>query len=590
MRTSCFAAAWVAFAAIAPSAAGASSNGAPREATTILASTVSAAARGEPRDAQADPPLRSAPLTPPTTWTVRATEWSATDERGYEEFIARIGESNCRNVHACLTSPTSNPLFASSIPPGMTFYADCADLPYVLRAFYAWRRGLPFSFSSSVAPLGTSTDIRYTARGNRVVTRSHVSSGSDVRKVLKSVTDLVSSAHYRIPPGGGGPVLADHYPVAITRDAIKPGTILYDPNGHVAVVYKVTSEGRIHFIDSHPDNSLTRGIYGKAFVRAAPAMGAGFKRWRPVTLQDATRGADGTWAGGRMVLAPDTEVPDWSDEQFYGTGPDKPTSWSKGRFSVGTDTLDWYEFVRRRLARAGFKYDPLDETRTMVRALCQDLQYRVDAVDAAVAAGMHTRPQPERLPRNIYGTDGDWETYSTPSRDARLKTSFKELRDEVLRFLTLAETEPSRLDYRGRDLAGDLMAAYETETAACAVTYRPTTGAPRTLSFQDVERRLFALSLDPYHCPERRWGATTPEELATCADGKAKQAWYAAEQRLRNQMDRTYDARMDFNLADLLRRAPGSGIDAPADVSVPRLIASHRGAGRAEMLSSLDQR
>jgi hypothetical protein len=30
-----------------------------------------------------------------------------------------------------------------------------------------------------------------------------------------------------------------------------------------------------------------------------------------------------------------------------------------------------------------------------------------------------------------------------------------------------------------------------------------------------------------------------------------KRAWYRAEQRLRNQIDRTYEARMDFTLAQL---------------------------------------
>ena len=40
-----------------------------------------------------------------------------------------------------------------------------------------------------------------------------------------------------------------------------------------------------------------------------------------------------------------------------------------------------------------------------------------------------------------------------------------------------------------------------------------------------------------------------------------KRDWYAAEQRLRNQTDRTYDVRMNFSLADLRRKAPGSGVD-----------------------------
>ncbi len=73
----------------------------------------------------------------------------------------------------------------------------------------------------------------------------------------------------------------------------------------------------------------------------------------------------------------------------------------------------------------------------MVWSNCADLDYRADAVTLALEAGLQNRPQPDRLPENIYGTEGDWETYSTPSRDARLKTAFKELRDNAPRFLTL---------------------------------------------------------------------------------------------------------------------------------------------------------
>ena len=61
------------------------------------------------------------------------------------------------------------------------------------------------------------------------------------------------------------------------------------------------------------------------------------------------------------------------------------------------------------------------------------------------------------------------------------------------------------------------------------------------------------MSFDPYQCVERRWGATDPRELATCPDGATKRAWYAAEQNLRNQIDRTYEAEMDFTLDELGR-------------------------------------
>jgi hypothetical protein len=243
-----------------------------------------------------------------------------------------------------------------------------------------------------------------------------------------------------------------------------------------------------------------------------------------------------------------------------------------GKFVLEAETLEYYDYVRRRLANAGFRYDPLEETRSMVRSLCEDLKYRVDAVDVAIKAGIHKRPQPDRLPNNIYGTDGDWETYSTPSRDARLKTTFRELRDEVARFLTLASAGSNRLAYAGEDIAGDIRQVYLQETSACTITYVRSDGSQKQLSFAEVERRLYALSFDPHHCAERRWGARARACDLEPAD---KRAWYEAEQRLRNQPDRTYDVRMGFSLADLKRAVAGSGIVNPVtDVLSGRLRAS----------------
>ena len=59
--------------------------------------------------------------------------------------------------------------------------------------------------------------------------------------------------------------------------------------------------------------------------------------------------------------------------------------------------------------------------------------------------------------------------------------------------------------------------AEEVATAACQVTYLGSTGAPHTLTLDDVVDRLFDLSFDPYHCPELRWGAPDKsDEASTC--------------------------------------------------------------------------
>jgi hypothetical protein len=301
-------------------------------------------------------------------------------------------------------------------------------------------------------------------------------------------------------------------------------------------------------------------------------MGAGFKRWRPLTLVDARREAYGHLQGERISLGTDASIPDWSDEQYFGTGPVKPRNWRDGKFVLDGETLDYYDYTRKRLARIGFKYNPLDETRAMVRALCQDAKYRVDAVDVAITAGIHLRPQPSRLPLNIYGTEGDWEVYSTPSRDARLKTAFKELRDEIAKFLSLSMQDRTKLDYAGHDLKGDLRKVYLEEAAACNFNYTKSDGSTVRLDFHELVKRLFKLSFDPYHCVERRWGATSSAELGSCVDNADKRAWYDAEQRLRNQINRTYDTRMNFTLIQLQQRATGSGIDQAPEIGVIDLL------------------
>jgi hypothetical protein len=500
------------------------------------------------------------------TYRVMREAWSDADERGYSEFIQAIGNANCRTVAQCMASP-ANP-FARSDPPGTSWRADCADLPYFLRAYYAWKRGLPFSYINAVSPKGGTNDIRYTVRGNEIASRRDILTGTTSGPAL--LTDLrntISSAMYRLHPDMEA---TDLYPLRIDRRAIRPGSVLYDPNGHLAVVYKVEADGRLLFIDSHPDNSLTRGTYGRKFVRSSPGMGAGFKNWRPLRLEGASRTPSGTLVGGRIAFAKNAELPDYSTEQYFGNiarPPDR--EWASGPFVLEGQPVDYYDYMRAMMGGGSLAYEPLAELRNMMRANCEDIRYRDEAVNLAVQNRIHLKPQPPRLPPNIYGTEGEWEEFSTPSRDARLKASFKELRDQVQRFVEWHQAGDKRVRYQGMDLLMDLLLTYDNEANACIITYLRSNGTPVQLGYEEVRRRMFLLSFDPYHCIERRWGATQPAEAMTCRDDAVKTAWYAAEQGLRNQIDRTYDARMDFTLYDLQQGpGPGRGVAAPPDIDV----------------------
>jgi hypothetical protein len=512
--------------------------------------------------------LLAEPAAADTRYRITSERWTAADERVYGEFLGAIGASGCRSVDACLKS-AANP-FRASDPPDVTFRADCADLPYYLRFYFAWKRGLPFSYVSAVSPRGRARDIRYSAGGNRVEARRDLASGMDAMQVLNHLRDYISSATYRMDPELEG---QDFYSPSLDTRGIRPGTTIYDPNGHLAVVWRVERDGRIHYIDAHPDNSLTRGWYDLRFVRSSPGMGAGFKNWRPLRLENARR-LDGMLFGGTVVAAANATIPDFALTQYYGTGP-RPENWREGAFLLQGKRLDYYDYVRASLSGGSLSFDPVREIADMTASNCADLGYRAEAVEIALAAGLQQRPQPERLPPNIYGTDGDWETYSTPSRDARLKTAFRNLRDMAARFLGLWRARDASLAYRGGNLASDMLAAHDKEAAACRITYVRSDGSRISFGYEEARLRLFRMSFDPYHCPEARWGAGGTE-AATCRDGAAKRAWYAAEQRLRNQTDRTYEARMDFSLREL--EAGAGGVAAPPDTDVRSfLIQAMRG-------------
>jgi formylglycine-generating enzyme required for sulfatase activity len=512
-------------------------------------------------------------------YVVRFDHWTDADERDYGEFITAIGNSSCTTVDACLHDP-GNP-FRASDTASVQFRSDCANLPYVMRAYFAWKRGLPFSYESGVAPVGGSADARYSPNGNRVTGRTDVLTGSTTGyALLQKLLAATSSASYRIPPETDSPLAPDFYSAAIDAKSIRPGTIIYDPNGHLALVFRVEADGRIQYIDAHPDNTLTRGYYDLRFVRTKPAAGAGFKDWRPVRLVGYSRGADGVLTGGHDELARNAEIPGYSDEQYYGNGPRTgPDDWANGTFVLNGETLDYYDYVRAKVAGGRLQFDPVKEIGEMVDSNCADLHYRAQAVDIALAAGIDKRPEPDRLPRNIYGTQGDWETYSTPSRDARLKTAFNELRNAAQRFVEMYEKgDTKHLLYTGNDLVADMLATYDREAGKCSLTYTRTNRAPVTLSYEDARKRMFLISFDPYQCVERRWGATDSDELSSCPDGAEKRAWYDAEQNLRNQIDRTYDARMDFSLVELQTPGPGKGVATPPETDARAYLLSVRGA------------
>ncbi len=76
--------------------------------------------------------------------------------------------------------------------------------------------------------------------------------------------------------------------------------------------------------------------------------------------------------------------------------------------------------------------------------------------------------------------------------------------------------------------------------------------------------RLFALSFDPYHCPELRWGAGagSAEYDAGVCSANGKLDWYNKEMSLRYAIDRQYGAPTPL----------GWGPSQRPDIHVPNLL------------------
>ena len=222
-------------------------------------------------------------------WKIKKPYWDEEDEKGYSAFVNAIGRSQCSTLGTCLASD-ANPYRHTD---KRRFSGDCADMAYILRAYYAWKNGLVFSYQHAMRTAdGSRDDLRYSKGGNIVSGRRYAIGGAPISApgFIARIGGEVSTAMFRThPEKGGGRSYDDFYPVEISRSGVRPGVIAYDIYGHVGIVYDILKDGRILIVASHPDNSVTRTVYGPNFLRAQPELGSGLKAWRPIKLVGAKK-------------------------------------------------------------------------------------------------------------------------------------------------------------------------------------------------------------------------------------------------------------------------------------------------------------
>jgi len=380
---------------------------------------------------------------------------------------------------------------------------DCADLPYFLRTYFAWKIGLPVAFracsrGSSVAPPRCGAPM--VEQGFTV----RPASAAAFQSVARRLADTVHSGSART---GLSDSQTDFYPVPLERDVLWPGTAFADPYGHVLVIVKWVPQtsgqsGLLLAVDAQPDNSVTRKRFWEGtflFASDVRSAGPGFKAFRPLV-----RSADGT--GPLRVLSNAALV---DDAGF--------PAYTAAQGELGAD--DFYARMSKLINPRGL--DPEQAYRATLAALIEQVKTRVESVDNGEN---YLRRNPRAviaMPSGaaIFETIGLWEDYATPSRDMRLLIAMNVLARLPERIVLY----PELFVLRGRPpevVKEEIERLHERSIAEEEITYTRSDGTPQRLSIANLYARqtAFEVGYNPNDCVEVRWGAEpgTPE-YTTCS-------------------------------------------------------------------------
>jgi hypothetical protein len=491
-------------------------------------------------------PSRETPRT--ALWDVRVP-WSRSFENLYSAWIEHMfdapidAQPSFNALHEVLRDRDRNFLFDylgdGEDDQGVIVRPDCADLPYFLRAYFSFKLGLPFGWSRCYrrdnvgAPVcsdfATNSDPfppPDADAGAPDPVAPPVPSDANAKRRLPSwadpdrektgpwevnikrlgeffrttLADAAQSGSGRTPADDE---TGDYYPVALSAESLRPGTVYADPYGHVLVLAKripqtPTSGGILFAVDGQPDGTVARKRFwrGNFLFALDPGVGGpGFKRFRPV-VPDTRDGATGGWRH-----LENKELPDYSRMQ-YARGVE-----------------GFYDKMDDVLSPA-----PLDPTQALletIQALEEQVKTRVVSVENGrkfLASGKAAADMPDGA--RIFETTGQWEDFSTPSRDLRLLIAIDVARGIPARVARRPERYAMPAGRSGEQVRADLEARLSNELRSRTFKYVRTDGSEWELRLQDVVDRQAPLEMayNPNDCVEHRWGAPDGSpEASTCA-------------------------------------------------------------------------
>ena len=504
-------------------------------------------------------PLRGPPG---SIWQVR-NSWDRTNEALFSAWVAKLFDAppdqdlNWKVWYEVLRDKQRNFLFnylgrnEDSTQTGQR--PDCADFVYFLRAYFAYKMGLPFGYSNCSRGFGDrppkcyqwfdvehpevtrpppppeQVDAQAAAAPAPPQPEQHTPSllrifggaqdeppvpaaapakkaappppkrPTNFAEYLRDVGDVVHTGAVR-----AGDDNADFYIVPLTQETLRPGTVYADPYGHVLMLVKRVPEangapGVFLAVDAEPDGSITRKRFwrGNFLFVHEPALGSpGFKHFRPI-LRDK---------GGPLRRLANADI---NKNPQYGDFSNEQSQMSAEDFYDRMDDV--------------MSPEPLDPMKAMtdaITSLTEQVKTRVTSIENGRKYQIKA-PGDMSMPdgASIFQTSGPWEDFSTPARDFRLLIAIDVVRNFPDRFVRRANRFAIPAGKTAADMKGELQGVLASELASRKITYTRSDGSPWTLSVKDVVDRAadYEMAYNPNDCVELRWGAAeNSEEASTC--------------------------------------------------------------------------
>jgi len=470
-----------------------------------------------------------------SVWPVR-NSWNRATENLYSAWIEKLFDApldaapSWKALHEVLRDRSRNLLFnhlgLREDEVAMVLRPDCADLVYFLRAYFAFKMGLPFGYStcsrggggkppkcyawvsiqSASAPsAGQEPAEPGPTTGSTTVSESEppkqLGLAQTFGRYLHTVGDVVQSGSVRTLANDDN---TDFYTVPLTQETLRPGTVYADPYGHVMVLVRRVAPsggapGVFLAVDGEPDGTVARKRFwrGNFLFAHEPTLGSpGFKRFRPI-MRDQSGGLR------RLTNAEIAKNPDYGD------------------FSLQQSQLAVEDFYDRM--DDVMSPEPLDPVRAMedaIASLEEQVKTRVGSVENGRKyqnSGHGDASMPDGP--SIFATTGAWEDFATPARDFRLLIAIDVVRGYPDRVVRRTERYAIPFGKSAADVKAELQRVLASELSTRKFSYTRSDGSQWTLSLKDVIDRSADLEMayNLNDCVELRWGAAeTSDEASTC--------------------------------------------------------------------------